>query len=226
MMSRKQLGSILTISRPHLTAYNELIRRFLLRKLAFLAPVLAFLFLTQFASAQQGDAMFGFGTLTSSSSSAGSFLAEKGGLYPSVSADVIFHKRVGFGFETTWRGGQGDYFGQPYRPIIVDFNGIYQPHLSKKVGLDLFGGIGLQSTRFYGFQPTFSCEQLNACYTSSHHFLVDVGAGLRYYVWGHVFVRPEFHYYHINNNTADFTNNDVIRVGASIGYTIGGGPGD
>ena len=193
-----------------------------MRKLALLAPVFAFLFFTQFASAQQADAMFGLGTITSSSSSSGNFLAEKGGLYPSVSADVIFHKRIGFGFETTWRGGQGDYFGQPYRPIIVDFNGIYQPRLGKKFGLDLMGGIGLQSTRFYGYQPTASCVDFGACYASSHHFLVDVGGGLRYYVWGHVFVRPEVHYYHIVNNTADFTNNDVIRVGASIGYTIGG----
>src|SRR5271169_6537295 len=152
MMSRNQLHSILTISRRHLTAYNELIRRFLLRKSALLAAVFTFLFFAQFASAQQGDAMFGFGTIMSSSSNSnsGNFLAEKGGLYPSVAADVIFHNRVGFGFETTWRGGQGDYFGQPFRPIIVDFNGMYQPHVSKKVGLDLMGGVGMQSTRFYG----------------------------------------------------------------------------
>ena len=57
---------------------------------------------------------------------------------------------------------------------------------------------------------------------SSNHFLVDLGAGLRYYVWGHVFVRPEVRYYRIFNNTDDFTSDNIIRVGASIGYTIGG----
>ena len=107
-----------------------------------------------------------------------------------------------------WRGGQGSYFGQPYRPIITDFNAIYQPSLSKKVGLDLFGGIGVQSTRFYGYQPTYSCYALGACFSSNHNFLVDAGAGVRYYVWGPVFVRPELHYYHIVNNTNDFSNND------------------
>jgi hypothetical protein len=198
-----------------------------LRKLAIFAPVLAVLFFAQFASAQQADAMFGFGTILSSGSNSCSvfgacLLDEKGGLYPSVSADVIFHKRIGFNFETTWRGGQGDYLGQPYRPIIVDFNGMYQPKLGKKVGADLMGGIGLQTTRFYGFQATYSCEALGACYSSDHHFLVDLGGGLRYYVWGHVFVRPEVHYYHIVNNTDVFNNTNVIRVGASIGYTIGG----
>jgi Outer membrane protein beta-barrel domain len=200
-----------------------------LRKSALLAPILACLSFAPFAAAQQADAMFGFGTLlssgtTSCSGLAGSCIApEKGGFYPSISGDVVFHKRVGFNFEAAWRGGQGDYagLGQPYRPILFAFNGLYQPRLSKKAGLDLMGGIGWQTTRFYGFQPTSNCVNFGACYTSNNHFLVDVGGGLRYYVWGHVFVRPEAHFYHILNNTDVFSNNNVVRVGASIGYTIG-----
>jgi hypothetical protein len=198
-----------------------------LRKLAFLVPVFAFLCIAQLASAQQGDVMFGGGTLLSSGSgctiTAG--CPEKGGFYPSVSADVIFKKRVGFNFETAWKGSQGSYGGpggQPFRPILTDFNAVYQPSLNKKVGLDLMAGIGLQSTRFYGFTNTTNCIYFNACFTSTHHFLVDIGGGVRYYVWRSVFVRPEVHYYHIVNNTDDFSNNDVIRVGASIGFTIGG----
>ena len=200
-----------------------------MRKLALLAPILAFLFFAQFASAQQGDAMFGGNILTSSGSCdpTTGLCPEKGGFYPSVSADVIFHKRVGFNFETAWRGSQGSYGGpggQPYRPIISDFNFMYQPKLSKKVGADLMAGIGWQSTRFYlpYCTGTFSCDN----FTSSRHFLTDIGGGIRYYVWGHVFVRPEVHFYHINNNTDVFSNNNVFRAGASIGYTIGGGPGD
>jgi len=171
--------------------------------------------------------MLGFGTIMSSGSTAcganSCVIPEKGGLYPSISADVIFHKRVGFNFEASWRARQGDYagLGIPFRPIIFDFNGVYQPHLSKKVGVDLMGGIGWQSTRFYGYQPTSNCVFFGACYTSSNHFLVDVGGGIRYYVRGHVFVRPEAHFYHIVNNTSDFSSNNVVRVGASIGYTIG-----
>ena len=61
-----------------------------------------------------------------------------------------------------------------------------------------------------------------ADYQSTRGALVDIGGGVRYYVWRAVFVRPEVHYYHIVNNTNDFSNNDVIRVGASIGFTIGG----
>jgi hypothetical protein len=203
-----------------------------LRKLAFLVTVLAILSFASLASAQQGDAMFGFGTLLAPGSASCNFnvttgfldCPEKGGLYPNISADVIFHKRLGVAFDVAWRGGQGEYGGsggQPYRPILYDFNADYQPRLSKKAGLDLLGGIGWQSTRYYGYQNNFSCNYLYACYASSNHFLVDFGAGLRYYFFGHAFIRPELHYYHIFNNTADFTGNNIVRVGASIGYTIG-----
>jgi len=198
-----------------------------LRKTALLAVICEFILLASLSQAQQADAMLGFGTIMSSGSTAcganSCVIPEKGGLYPSISADVIFHKRVGFNFEASWRARQGNYagLGIPFRPILFALNGVYQPHLSKKVGVDLMGGIGWQSTRFYGYQPTSNCVYFGACYTSSNHFLVDVGGGIRYYVRGHVFVRPEAHFYHIVNNTADFSSNNVVRVGASIGYTIG-----
>jgi hypothetical protein len=202
-----------------------------LRKTVLLAVMCGFFFLACFAQAQQADAMFGFGTLMSPgaaacgpTSSGNLVCPERGGLYTNIGADVMFHKHIGFGFDAAWRSGQGLFggpTGQPYRPILFDFNGVYQAKLSKKVGLDLMGGIGWQTTRFYAYQPTSSCVNFGACYTSSNHFLVDVGGGLRYYVFGHVFLRPEAHFYHILNNSDVFTSDNVIRVGASIGYTIG-----
>jgi hypothetical protein len=195
-----------------------------LRKTALLAVMSGFIFLTCLAQAQQGDAMFGGGTLVSSGSCDAStgLCPEKGGFYANLGADVIFHKRLGFGFDADWRGGQGQYGGQggqPYRPILFDFNGVWQPRISKKVGADLMGGIGWQTTRFYLPYCTngFTCNN----YTSSNHFLVDIGGGIRYYVWGHVFLRPEARFYHILNNTDVFSSGNVVRVGASIGYTIG-----
>ncbi len=215
---------IQTVWRQHLTRQHQYTQEVLLRKFAFLATILAVLAFATLASAQQGDAMFGFGTLMSSGSCNNNtgLCPEKGGLYPNVGADVIFHKRLGIAFDATWRGGQGNYagIGLPYRPILYDFNGIFQPRLGKKVGADLFGGIGWQSTRFYSGNYTctyFSCIN----YSSSNHFLIDAGAGIRYYFWGHVFVRPEIRYYNIHNNTSDFTSGNVFRAGASIGYTIG-----
>lgn len=201
-----------------------------MRKFAVPAVVFALLAFAGLASAQQGDAMLGFGTVLSPGAAAcgqslntSGYCPERGGLYMNLGGDVILHRRIGFGFDAAWRARQGDYggLGVPYRPILFDFNGIYQPRINKKAGLDLFGGIGWQSTRFYGFSYTSNCINFGACYNSSNHFLVDLGAGVRYYVWGHAFVRPEVRYYKIFNNTVDFTSGNVLRVGASIGYTIG-----
>ncbi len=205
-----------------------------MRKLAFLAAISALFVFPNLASAQQADAMFGFGTLlaagsgnttscvTFSSSCVG---PEKGGLFTTISGDVIFHKRIGFNFEANWRTKQGLDLangGQLYRPIIFDFNGVYQPRLSKKVGADLMAGIGWQTTRFYEYTYTSNCLVFGSCYVSNNHFLVHFGGGVRYYVWNSLFIRPEAHFYHILNNSDVFTNGNVVRVGATIGYTIGG----
>jgi hypothetical protein len=202
-----------------------------LRKITFFAAVFAVFVFSNLAFAQQADAMLGFGTMLAPGASAcgptnsglGINCPERGGLYTNISADVIFHGRLGAGFDASWRSiGNFAGLGQAYRPILFDFNGVYQPRLSKKIGADLFGGIGWQTTRFYSYQPTYSCYAYGSCYTSSNHFLVDLGAGVRYYVWGNFFVRPEARFYHVLNNTDVFTSNNIVRVGASIGYTIGG----
>ena len=121
-----------------------------MRKFAFLAAVLAVLALPNLVSAQQADAMLGFGTVLSPNAAAcgagnttNFTCPERGGLYTNIGADVIFHKRAGIGFDASWRS-IGDFggLGQAYRPILFDFNGVYQPRLNKKVGADLFAGIG------------------------------------------------------------------------------------
>ena len=204
-----------------------------MRKFAFLVTVFAFSLIASFAAAQQADAMFGFGTIVSSGSDttcSASFVSncvgpEKGGLFTTISGDVVFHRRIGFNVEANWRTKQAldnNDGGILYRPILFDFNGLYQPRFGKKIGADLMGGVGWQTTRFYEYTNTFSCLDLGSCYNSYNHFLVHFGGGVRYYVWNHLFVRPEVHYYHILNNTDVYTNSNVIRVGASIGYTIGG----
>ncbi len=199
-----------------------------MKKLAILAPACAFLFffLVQFASAQQADIMIGGGTLLSSDPTSNSFFApsERGGTYLNIDGNVIgFKRRFGFNIGTAWRASQANYAsGINYRPILTDFNAIYAPKLGKKAGVDLFGGIGIASTRFY-FPEIVTCNIGSGCinYNSSNHFMEDLGAGIRYYVWHHVFVRPEVHYYHIQSNTDQFSSNNVVRVGGSIGYTIG-----
>jgi hypothetical protein len=198
-----------------------------LRKFALLLSASAVLLFTRFASAQQGDILVGGNILESlaSSSDVVSFQppTEKGGIYPSLGADVVaFKHRLGLNVETSWRYHQADYFGyEKYRPIFTDVNVLFQPKVTRKIGLDFLAGIGIASNRFDILSSCGSPGCVN--FTSSNHFMEDIGGGLRYYVWHrlpHVFVRPEGHYYHIQNNQG-FNSNNVFRVGVSVGYTIG-----
>jgi len=206
-----------------------------LRKLTIVS-VFVFLFFGQFAfaqfsSTQQGDFFIGGGTLLQSSSDTSGLPAEKGGAYLNIGGDAVFFQHnLGINVETAWRATQGTYLAQEinYRPILTDFNLLWQPHLTKKIGLDLMGGIGAADTRFYSPGPS---EPGVANYESTDHFMEHLGGGIRYYLYHRlVFVRPEVHYYHIqnnNNSTSDtgfnFNSNNVVRVGASIGLTLGGG---
>jgi hypothetical protein len=197
-----------------------------LRKFALLASGTLLLF-AHLASAQQADIMAGGGELYSLSSPSDIVtfqpLTETGGLYLSLAGDVVpFQHHLGINVETSWRYKQGSYYGyENYRPFFTDANLLFQPKINKKMGLDFMAGIGVASNRFYILDSCGSPGCIN--FTSSNHFMEDVGAGFRYYVWhrlAHVFVRPEAHYYHVQGNQG-FNSTNVFRVGASIGYTFG-----
>jgi len=202
------------------------------RRFALIAGACIFLF-AALAEGQQIDFAVGGGILESpklnNSSLSFEQPPEKGGIYPSVNADFVGfrNRRLGLRVETSWRYGKANYpsNGETYRPIFTDVSALFQPQLTRKLGLDLMGGVGLASTRFYLPNAAICTVPGGGCinYTSSNHFMEDLGAGLRYYVWHripHVFVRPEIHYYHIQNNN-QFHSDSVARVGASIGYTFG-----
>jgi hypothetical protein len=149
--------------------------------------------------------------------------AEKAGLYASFSIDRIYSNHLGFSAEVAALTKRGSYNGlQGYRPILFDVNGVFAPRLAKKTHADFMAGIGGQRVLFYDqagvcFSPTGCAPRFN-----SNRFLVHVGADVRYTVWRNFFIRPEVHYYRIFNNTSDFHSDNVVRLGASVGYTFGG----
>jgi hypothetical protein len=179
---------------------------------------------TSGAYGQQFDAAFGVSTITSSSSTITNgllFPSDTGGAYPGFSADLLLRHRIGFEGELSWRASQNLYGGsQPYRPVFYSFNAIWAPKLSKNFTAELLAGIGGEDVRFYGYT---NCNNFFGCttYSSSNHFMGDVGGGIRAYIWHNVFVRPEVRVYFINNN-AEFSSNTVIRYGGSLGYSFGG----
>jgi hypothetical protein len=196
-----------------------------LRKLAVVALLCSCVMLGSAAYGQQIDFAFGVGTISAPkyNANSGNFPTESltGGAYPSFSGDFLLHKNFGVGGEIAWRASQAVYGGyQPYRPILWDFDAMYVPRLSRHVAAELSAGIGAESIRFYTNYLTcgyFSCTN----YNTSTHFLGQFGAGLKLYARGGFFIRPEAHFYLINNNV-EFSSSYAVRYGGSIGYTFGG----
>jgi hypothetical protein len=176
--------------------------------------------------AQQFDVAFGVGTLTAPSASSANGnhapVSLTGGAYPVFSADLLLKKQFGVSGELAWRGSQNLYGGfQPYRPLFYDFNGIYAPKLGKHAAAEMMAGIGWESLRFY--QGFTTCGAISCTdFVSSNHFMGHVGGGLRYYFYGHFFVRPEAHLYMIHNNE-EFSSGRAARFGVSLGYTFAPG---
>lgn len=201
-----------------------------MRKLFAPLAVLFAMILVGSAQAQEFHGAFGFGTVTapgpSTDSSGFPFPSLSGGLYPSFSGIFLFKRHIGFGGEVAWRARQAVYggtisnfsFAQPYRPIFYDFNAVYGSRFGKKFGGDVMAGIGGEDLRFY--TPYYTCG-ITSCtnYQSSNHFAGHFGADLRYYFWGHAFIRPEAHYYVVHNNV-EFNKANVARYTISIGYSF------
>lgn len=180
--------------------------------------------------AQEFHGAFGFGTVTAPRASVDSngtfFPSLSGGLYPSFSGIFILKHHIGFGADVAWRAHQalytetgfGGIFQAPYRPIFYSFNAVYGRQLGKKFGADVMAGIGGEDLRFY--TPNFTCGAFSCTnYQSSNHFAGHFAADVRYYFWGHAFIRPEFHYYAIHNNV-EFNGVNVTRYAVSIGYSF------
>ncbi|MFY9845498.1 MAG: hypothetical protein WA718_09600 [Terriglobales bacterium] len=176
---------------------------------------------SNFARAQKVDLGFGVSTLEApAANSTGPSLT--GGAYPGFSGDVLFWHNVGIGGEIYWKASQSIYnsiYGPiPYRPMFLDFDGVYAPKLARHTYLELSAGIGAIDTRQY----CNGCGNgYNTNYTSDKHFMGDFGAGLKLYPKGGFFIRPEARVYLVTNNQL-FSSSYATRIGASIGYTFGG----
>lgn len=196
-----------------------------MRKFALVLTACAVLLCAAVARAQQVDVALGAGILLSTTNLTASqaFLppAEKGGIYPSFSIDRILPSRFGYGAEAAFSYRQQGYNGfQQYRPIFYDVNVIFAPHLTRRIDADFMGGVGGERVLFYS--PSGFCVFPSGCSTAlnSNHLLFDLGADVRYSLWRHIFIRPEARFYHIVNNV-EFHSDNVLRVGASIGYRFG-----
>ncbi len=177
------------------------------------------------AWAQQVDLAFGVNAISSPSatlSSSGVPVASLGGgAFVGFSGDYLFlfDRQFGVGAEVFWRASRANVGVQPYRPVFYNFNGVWAPRLGAHLSAELMAGIGAENLRFY--TPFETCS-FTSCtnYVSSNHFVGDFGGGLRFYVHGGLFVRPEAKLYLVRNNV-EFSSNHATRYGVSLGYSFG-----
>jgi hypothetical protein len=193
-----------------------------MRKLVVVAALFVF---AAVAAQAQLDVAFGVNTVSgpSASSASGNYAPQNigGGAYPTFSGDYIFWHNMGIGGMVSWRASQALWGGQlPYRPIFYSFNGVFAPRLGKHAGVELQAGLGGENIRFYTGNTT--CSYFTGCsnYQSTNHFMGHFGGGLRLYVKGNFFIRPEGYIYLVRNNF-EFSGARATQYGVSIGYTWG-----
>jgi hypothetical protein len=197
-----------------------------LKKLSLVLVLVAPFLIPSALHAQEFDAAFGAGTVLAPSASGATGdhapVSLSGGTYPVFSADLLLKRRFGVSGELAWRASRNLYAGfAPERPLFYDFGGIYAPKLGKHAAAELQAGIGWESIRFY--QSFTTCGAISCTdFVSSNHFMGHFGGGIRYYIYGHFFVRPEAHLYIIKNNQ-EFSSPYATRVGISLGYTFAPG---
>ncbi len=143
-------------------------------------------------------------------------------LFMGIGGDVMFKNHFGAGFQFNFQPAKHDYGPLQYRESFIDVNGIYSPISKKRWLVQIVGGVGAARTGFSFSQS--SCVGTAVCTTQSqaigatNHFAIHGGIALQYFVWNHVFIKPEFDYHYVPNLTNQFGSNSVPGAMISIGY--------
>ena len=158
------------------------------------------------------------------------------GFFLGFGGNLMLWKHVGIGldvnlqpakqnyltFQTASAGSFGDVLQT--RVTFYDFDAIYAPYNSKRVAVQLKGGIGGASVKFYeNFTQSSTVlgnTNSNQYAGSANHFQVNAALGVQLYLSDHFFIRPEggIHYVH---NFAQFGSNTVPYAMVWLGYSIG-----
>lgn len=161
-----------------------------------------------------------------------------GGFFMGLGANLMLWEHYGFGAAVSFEPGKSNYatlagipaFGLPSstiqsRVIFYDFNGVWQPVNTTRATLQLIGGLGGASTRFYqnyvASGSPLGSSNFSQYASSANHFQVHGGVGVQLYVSGNWFVRPQLDIRYVPNFTEQFGRNLVTQEMVWIGYTIG-----
>lgn len=210
-------------------------------------PVLALLLLAggKQASAQGVSAYFGAGSAwdsagTSAGCPPGNLFDDftgfcepgptMGGAFGVFGADFMLKPQFGINAQYAFRFAQASYLpnaGLNMRPAFYDFNAVWQPTagIEKRVVPVLEGGVGGARVALYFTQQCsitgINCTSSYPAGFNANHFQVHGAAGVKLYVKGNIFIKPQFDIHYVTNLTDQFGHNWVPQVTVSIGYSFG-----
>ena len=152
-----------------------------------------------------------------------------GGLFGVFGLDVRFKRHLGINAEYAFHFKQAPFLPDDslnMRPAFYDVNVMWMRVAGKRIAPLLEGGaggarLGLRST---STTPITGITNISSFPAGSrpNHAQLHFGAGLKFYVKGNIFVKPQFDLHYVFNFTDQFGRNLVLQYSGSVGYTFGG----
>lgn len=153
-----------------------------------------------------------------------------GGVFGVFGADFMWKPHFGFNGEYAFRFAQAPYLpdaGLNYRPGFYDFNVVWEPTAGsdKRMVPVIEGGIGGARIALYETE-TVTVTGITSSFSQSaginaNHFQIHGAVGVKLYVKGNIFVKPQFDIHYVTHLTDQFGRDWVPEITGSIGYSFG-----
>ncbi len=152
-----------------------------------------------------------------------------GGLFGGFGVTVMFKKHLGVDGEYAFKIRRAPYLPNDslvMRPTFYDLNAVWEPFSSKGRFIPfLEGGFGGAKIKLYFSQPT----SLTGVTTTSgfsagsdtSHFQLHGAIGMKVYIHGNLFAKPQFDIHYATHLTDEFGRNAVLQFMINVGYTFG-----
>jgi hypothetical protein len=151
-----------------------------------------------------------------------------GGLFGEFGVDFMFKPHLGINAEYARRFSQATFLpgaSLAMRPTFYDVNAIWQPIRGKRAAPFLEGGIGAAKIRLYSTGTPLTGVTDRSTFpagSDTNHFALHGAAGLKFYIRGNLFFKPEFDLHYARHLTDQFGRNLVVGYMIQVGYTFGG----
>jgi hypothetical protein len=151
-----------------------------------------------------------------------------GGLFGVVGVDFMFKPHLGVNGEYAFRFKQAPFLRDDslnMRPVFYDINAVWQPISGKRLIPVLEGGFGLAKVALH-FTQSSSLTGITSTSgfpagSDTNHFQLHGAVGMKIYVKGNLFVKPQFDLHYARHLTDQFHRNLVLQFTGSVGYTFG-----